>query len=435
MTIIDPVRKDQPVLIHIEDQRLNLVFVEIIVHGGSWNDPPGMEGLADLTALNLLRGTAHRSYSDVMDGFNDLGASVDVASHREYITISGDFMPRYMDEFAGILGEILSSPTFPVSEFKKEKALALEDIRNLVNDDPELARHHFYRYLYGDGRDGRPSSGFYRTVSKLTADDCRRYYETHFVTGNVVVVLSGAITREDARRFADMVTSGLPGGSCHVAPVLDETTFHAGRLLIVDKPGRNQAQVVMGHSSISWSCPELFGVLLGNTAFGGNFTSRLVAEIREKRGWSYGVSSGISAGRDGGTLTMRFFPENRDVASAVDLAARLFAECASGGLEPNEVESARKNLVRQYPFRVETVKKRADEEVADLIFRRPPGMMASFVELVSAQTTATVNDALRMHFLPGQMCTVVVGTAAELMDGLAGVFGRDRIDVIDYRHE
>ncbi len=435
MTTIIPGQGDHPVLIHLEDQRLGLVFFEIIVHGGSWDDPPGMEGLADLTALNLLRGTRRHSYAEVMDGFNNLGASVDVASHREYVTISGDFMPRYVGPFAGMLGEILSCPTFPAAEFKKEKALALEDIRNLVNDDAELARHHFYRYLYGDARDGRPSGGYYRTVSRLSADDCRAYYRSHFMSGNVVVVLAGAISQDDAFRFAEIVTSAMQAGPCLVAPVVPQEGRNAGRLLIVDKPSRNQAQVVMGHTSISWACPELFGVLVGNTAFGGNFTSRLVMEIREKRGWSYGVSSGISAGRDGGTFTMRFFPENGDAAAAVALAAQLFSECASGGLSDVEVDSARSNLVRQYPFRIETVRKRADEEVADLIFRRPPGMMARFVELVSSQTAGTVNSALAMHFRPGDVCTAVVGTASELLDGFAGIVGRDRIDVIDYREE
>lgn len=435
MTRIGPAGPEEPVLIHLEDQRLNLVFFEILVHGGSWDDPSGMEGLADLTALNLLRGTAHRSYSAIMDGFNDIGASVDVASHREYITISGDFMPRYRHVFAGIMSEILSSPSFPAGEFKKEKALALEDIRNLVNDDSELARHHFYRYLYGDGRDGRPSGGFYRTVSKLGVQDCRDYYRTHFVRGNVVVVLSGAITPDEAAQFLDTVTGQMEPGPCLVAPSLEPVVQNAGRLLIVDKPGRTQAQVVMGHSSISWSCPELFGILVGNTAFGGNFTSRLVTEIREKRGWSYGVSSGISAGRDSGTLTMRFFPETRDVAPAVELAGRLFSECAAGGLREDEVESAVNNLVRQYPFRIETVRKRADEEVADLIFRRPAGLSSRFVEKVSAQTPASVNHALGLHFRPSDLASVVVGDSAALLDSLSGVYGRDRIDVIDYRHE
>ena len=435
MTTFEPAGPDRPVLIHLEDMRLGLVFFEVIVHGGSFDDPAGMEGLADLTALNLLRGTRRRTHAEVMDGFNNLGASVDVASHREYVTISGDFMPRYQEEFASMLGEILSCPTFPSSEFRKEKALALEDIRNLVNDDAELARHHFYRYLYGNGRDGRPSSGFYRTVSKLTPDDCRDYYRSHFVSGNVVVVLAGSVTRDDAVRFADTVTGGLPTGPGLVAPVLDEPSHNAGRVLIVDKPGRNQSQVVIGHPSISWSCPELFGVLVGNTAFGGNYTSRLVMEIREKRGWSYGVSSGISAGRDGGTLTMRFFPENRDLAPAFAMATSLFSECASDGLLAREVEAARNNLVRQYPFRIETVRKRADEEVADLVFRRPPGMMARFVELVSAQDTDTVNAALRLHFRPAELCAAVVGTASGLMDDLAAVVGPNRIDVIDYREE
>jgi zinc protease len=191
----------------------------------------------------------------------------------------------------------------------------------------------------------------------------------------------------------------------------------------------------MGHTSISWASPDLFGLLVGNTAFGGTFTSRLVDEIREKRGWSYGVSSSISAGRDTGTLIMRFFPENRDVARAVELAARLFGECSKDGLTPSEVDAAVKNVVRQYPFRVETVKKRADEAVADLVFARPSGIISMLVKLVSSQTTESVNGALSRAFRPEDLATVIVGTSGALLDELAAVFGRNSIDVMDYRQE
>ena len=136
-----------------------------------------------------------------------------------------------------------------------------------------------------------------------------------------------------------------------------------------------------------------FALLVGNTAFGGTFTSRLVDEIREKRGWSYGVSSSIFAGRTSGTLMMRFFPENRDLAPAIELVEKLFSSTAFGGLSADEVDAARKYLIRQYPFRIETVRKRADELVAELVFGRPAGVMSRFVELVSSQDGQAVNQS------------------------------------------
>lgn len=427
--------RNAPCLIHMEDNRFPLVFFEILVFGGSYDDPPGREGLADLTALNLLRGTTRRSHADVMDGFNDLGASVDVASHREYISISGDFMPRCMEPFSSLLCEVLSRPAFPALEFRKERALALEDIRNLVNDDGELARQHFHRYIYGDRLDGRPSSGWFRTVSRISVQDCRDFYQAHFVSGNVAVVLAGAISREQADDFASRVVGSLRPGPSAVPPEVDDAPVNGGRVLIVDKPGRNQAQVVMGHPSAGWDCPDLFALLVGNTAFGGTFTSRLVDEVREKRGWSYGVSSSIFAGRTSGTLMMRFFPENRDLAPAIELVGNLFRMTASSGLSSEEVEAARKYLIRQYPFRIETVRKRADELVADLVFCRPSGVMSRFVELVSNQDRDSVNLSLGHHFRPADLATVLVGTAADIRPDLVALFGADAVDTVDYRSE
>ena len=424
-----------PGLIHLDDKRLNLVFFEVLIFGGSYDDPLDKEGLADLTALNLLRGTSLRSHSEIMDGFNDLGASIDVSSHREYISISGDFMPRYREELADLLSEILSRPAFPADEFRREKALALEDIRNQVNDDVELASYHFHRFVYGNCLDGKPSQGFRRTVSKLTESDCREFYRTHFVSRNVLVVLAGSINADQAVRFAEQVTGGLSEGTAVMPPEVLVPGCGGRRCLLVDKPGRNQAQIAMGHSSASWKSPGLFGLLVGNTAFGGTFTSRLVDEIREKRGWSYGVSSSILAGRDNGTLLMRFFTENKDTLPAIELASKMFEDCARDGLTGQEVESAVRYLVNQYPFRVETVKKRADEQVVDLVFDRQPQMMMDFVDHVSRQTVDTVNQALAKYFRPQCLSVVVVGTADLLADNLVALFGASSVDVIDFRHE
>ncbi|MBM4397462.1 MAG: insulinase family protein [Deltaproteobacteria bacterium] len=419
-------------LIHVEDPDLGVVAVEVVVEAGSLHDPPRKEGLADLAAHMLLRGTRTRTYQQIMDQVNDLGATLDAAAQKEFFLLSGDFMPRYQDRFAAILADVLANPTFPADEFEQERSLAIEDIRNVRNDDAELARHFFARYLYRGHPLGRPTRGYLSALAGMKASDCADFWRAHVRRGNLVVVLAGAIDRAAAERFVRAITAGVPAGARERQDQPPPPKPKGLRILVVDKPERTQTQVVIGRPSLHWRSPDLFGLLVGNTAFGGTFTARLMREIREKRGWSYGASSSITAGRQFGTQAIRFFPANKDTVPAIEVTLGLLRDVMDKGLEPAEVEFARNHIANQFPFRLETARKRADETLADVIFDRPADFVKTYVANVRKQTRATVNRAISKWYDADDLVVTVVATAADLVPELKKLPGVTAIDVVPY---
>jgi len=420
-------------LIHVEQPGLGLVQVEVVIEGGSLQDPQGREGAANLAASMLLRGTATRSYRAIMGQVNDLGATIEAEAQKDAIVVAGDVMPRYLDRWAAIVADVLAHPSFPAAAFRQERALVLEDIRNLQDDDDELARHFFARFLYRGHPLGRPTIGFAASVARLRRQDCVDFYRRFVRKGNVIVVVAGDLSREGAVGLARTLAAGVPDGPRDAMRLPPPPAPSKGlRVLIVDKPDRTQTQVMLGHSSIAWSDPDLFPLLVGNTAMGGTFTSRLVREIREVRGWSYGVSSSITAGRDFGTLVVAFFPGVKDTIPAIRLALDLLGDAAANGLPEEEVAFARDHLANQFPFRVETARKRADEVLADLLYERPAGFLSGYVASVKSQDAAAVSAALRRQYHPGQAAIVVVGTAKDLEAGLKTIPGVASVEVVPY---
>lgn len=422
-------------LVHVQDPDLGIVYAEVIVEAGSFFDPPGKEGLAALTANMLLRGTKARTYQQVMDEVNDLGATLEPGAQKELIALTGDFMPRYQDRFSAVLADVLANPTFPKDEFEIERSLVLEDIRNIRNEDAELARHFFARYLYRGHPLGRPTDGYLKSVASLTPRDCADFYRAHLRKGNVIVVLAGTIDDAGADRFVRQVTAAIPAGERERFDVPPPPAGKGVQVLVVDKPDRSQTQVFMGHPSLSWQDPDLFPLLVGNTAFGGTFTSRLMREVREKRGWSYGASSSITAGRVFGTFLVRFFPANKDTAPAITLVQELLGEAATKGLDDKEIAFSRDHLANQFPFRLETVRKRADEKLADLLYERPPRFIEDYVKTVRAQDPAAVNRALAKWYRPQDMVVVIVGTAKDLVADLKKIPGVATVDVVPYTQD
>jgi len=419
-------------LIHVAQPGLGIVQVEVVIESGSLQDPEGLEGLANLTASMLLRGTKTRSYRKIMGLVNDLGATVEAEAQKDAIVVAGDVMPRYLDRWAAVMADVLAHPTFPADAFRQERSLILEDIRNLRDDDAELARHFFARFLYRGHPLGRPTMGYAATVAKIQRKDCEAFYRGHVRKGNVVVVVAGDLDRAGAETLARTLTAGIPDGPRDVPALPTPPALKGLRVLIVDKPDRTQTQVALGHPSIAWRDPDLFPLLVGNTAMGGTFTSRLVREIREVRGWSYGVASSITAGRDFGTLVVHFFPNTKDTVPAIRLALDMLRDAAAHGLPEEEVAFARDHLANQFPFRVETSRKRADEVLADLLYDRPTGFLDGYIASVKAQDVGAVAAALHRQYRPDEAVIVVVGTAKDLVDDLKSIPGVSSIEVVPY---
>lgn len=402
-------------LIHVPDFGSGIVFVQVLFEAGSLFDPPGKEGLAYLTARALLRGTKSRTHEQIVDEVAYLGAELESTAQKEFFGLYGNFMPRFLERFAGLIAEILAEPTFPEEGFEQERSLVLEELTNLRDDDAELARYFYSRFLYKEHPLGRPTMGYMDTVRALTAADCRLFFGEHAKRGNLIVVLAGDIGEDEARRFVEKIAQGIRPGRVERKALPAPPEIEGLHVLIVDKPERTQTQVVMGHPTLGWRDPDLFPLFVGSTAFGGTFTSRLVREIRERRGWSYGVSAAIFGGKEFGTLSIRFFPASKDTVAAINLAIEMVREVAKNGLSEQEVDFARNHLVNQFPFRIETARKRADEMLADIIYGRPAAFIATYVEKVRKQKTAVVNRVLARALNPDGMVIVVVGTATDLL--------------------
>ncbi|NOZ00527.1 MAG: insulinase family protein [Deltaproteobacteria bacterium] len=226
--------------------------------------------------------------------------------------------------------------------------------------------------------------------------------------------------------------AGIPPGAHERKPMPPPPELHGIKILLVDKPDRTQTQVLMGRPSLSWKDPDLFPVLVGNTAFGGTFTSRLMREIREKRGWSYGVSSFITAGREFGTMAIRFFPANKDTVPAIRLTLDLLKDLVKKGLKDEETSYAENHIANQFPFRLETARKRAGEKLADELYSRPRNYIRDYVKNVRAQDTRTINAAMAKWFDPQGLAVVVVGSAKDLLDGLKKIPGVTGVEVHPY---
>jgi len=166
--------------------------------------------------------------------------------------------------------------------------------------------------------------------------------------------------------------------------------------------------------------------------FGGTFTSRLSQEIREKRGWSYGVSSRLAADEHLGALTMRFYPSTEHTADAIALAADLYDAVCRDGVTHEELEAVRDHLIHGHPLSLETPARELQKRVTNWALGRPDDYVDGQLDRLRAVTLEQVNHALRTHLCPDDLELTVVCTADQLESDLARISRIQSVETVDY---
>ena len=394
----------------------HIAFV-IEVHCGSIHDPPNKEGLAYLVGEMLFRGTQAYDREQLAEALDAIGCSLRVRIRKNMMTLQGDVASEHLDTFVGLISEILFRPTFPETEFEKLKRQTASEIRSISDDDSALARRGFSRMVFQDHPWARPTMGTEETVQNLCLDDIVSFYETCFRPAYANIGVSGDIS---VQRFEELVESQFADHTfSSIRPKVSlpaPRTLSGQTIILMDKPERSQTQVLLGHTTVPAGHSDMVPLTVSNTAFGGTFTSRLMQEVRVKRGWSYGAYSGFSVGRELSTYHVNFYPKTEDTVPALKLVLDLIQTLTEEGLPEEELEFARSYRVNAYPFSLETHPKRLALLMNARYLDRPADWVIGHIERTSGVTTDQVGSALEAHVSPDNLVIAITCTADDILE-------------------
>jgi len=396
-----------------QEHALPLVHVGVILKTGAVHDPRGLEGLTRLTARMLRMGTRKLSQAQVDERIDSLGAHLGIGSAASYVQIGGTVVAHNLEPFFELLSALITSPAFRASDLARAKRETLAELMSIADDDRALVARNFRGFALGSHPYGRPIAGTTTSIERLTGKDIRAHYERHFVSGNVIVSMAGAVQPEVAESLVTRYLK-LPRGRPPKERV-PETTFEPGRrVLIVDKPERTQTQIIIGTLGSHVSDSDHTALHVANVIFGGLFTARLTHEVRSVRGLSYGASSSLGHDRQRELWTMWTFPAAKDAKLCIDLQLKLYDEWISQGIKPSELRMAKSYLIKSHAFEVDTAQKRLDQLVETELFDLPADYHTGFNARVAAVTKESANAALKRRLWRRDQAIVMVATAKEL---------------------
>jgi zinc protease len=413
-----------PVVIIESSVDTPLVWFDVSIRGGAAADPRGIEGLHRHAALLARRGAGRRDRAELDETLDNLGAALDVGVSRDAVTLSGLALSRHLEAVVELAADILAEPRWSEDEHARllrETPQVLDEIRD---DDSALATRWFDWVCTPGHSYGRTSLGTEASIAAIERTAAMELWRREVVADNMVIGLAGDIDEAAAARIVARLIERLPAsssaGSDRVVlerggalPGIDSGVVAAPgrRVILVDKPDRTQAQLRIGHLSIRYGEPDTAALALAEAIFGGMFSSRLMQEIRVKRGWSYGAGCALRRSRLPHWFEI-WTAAGIDVAGpAVALTLELFAEYAANGPTDDEVDFARSYLVGSMPFHVATARQRMQLAVRDAVFELPSGFTARLPEELGALAASDVRAACRRCLRPESTVTVAVTTA------------------------
>lgn len=397
-----------------------LVWFEIAIRGGASADPLGQEGLHRHAALLARRGAGSRIRAELDETLDSLGAAIEPSVSRDAVTLSGITLSRHLDAVIGLAADVLAAPRFDEDEHARllrETPQVLDEVRD---DDNALALRWFEWTCCPGHPYGRTSLATAASLRLLDRANALATWQREVVADNLVIGLAGDVDQASAERARRRLVERLPSrGRPDVT--LDKLVVPATsrRLVLVDKPHRTQAQIRIGHLSARYGDPDTPALAIAEAVFGGLFSSRLMQELRVKRGWTYGASCSFRRSRLPHWFEI-WMASGIDVAGeAVKLTLDLLADYAAHGPTDEEFELARSYLIGSMPFHVATARQRMQLAVRDAVFDLPPGFTANLPEALSALVATDVRAACARSLKPESAVTVTVTTADKAREALA----------------
>ena len=390
----------------VESRTLPILDVKIDFHAGGAHAPAGKAGLASLTNGLLDAGIPDMDEEQISARLVDLGARMSSGADHDgaSVTLRTLSSEEEMTGALKLLRAVLSAPTFPEAVLAREKTRSIESLKDAETRPDSIAGKRFTAAIYGDHPYGRIATP--ESMGQITRDDVVAFHKARYVAHGAVVSIIGNVSRSEAEAIAMQLTEALPQGSAP-AP-LPAVTLPGQETIKVAHPA-TQAHIHVGLPAIERSHPDYFALLVGNyTLGGGGFVSRLMQEVREKRGYAYSVSSYFAPRLLPGPFDIGLQTKRDQAQDALKVVDDVLGAFLDKGPTAEELAAAKKNLIDGQALRIDSNAKLLGYLSAIGFYGLPLDYLDRFPRQVDAVTRDDVKAAFQRHVKPGHLVTVIV---------------------------
>jgi zinc protease len=411
----------------VRHRSVPVVSVVLLFPGGSSVDPADGHGLVSLTAGLLDEGSRGQSALDIADRVARIGGDLDVEVGMDAVAVGMTTLDRFFEIGLELVHEIVTAPNLENDDFNRIRNLRLERLRQMKDHAAAIAERAFARVLYGSHPYGHLSLGSEPALTSMTVDGARALHAAMFTPSGATLVLVGDRAEEElldrgAKMFDSWRAAASPMTIDRNAGMAAPPTAPLAPLAVIARPAAAQSELRIGHVCAPRSTPDYHRLLILNTILGGEFVSRLNLNLRESKGYTYGVRTGFNLRRGIGPFVMQTSVGTDVTGPAIHEALDEIRAIADGRpATPVEVQQAFASLSKGYPRGFETSGQVARSVAQLALHSLPDTYFEEFVPRLAQVTVDDVSAAARQYLTPAKMSTVIVGDLDKIHTSLPGL--------------
>ncbi len=405
-------------LLGITQNELPLVQLSIVVKGGAMLVAPEKAGVANLFGRLFREGTASKTPLEFEDALKMLGSSVTVGVSGDNVTVNVSTLKKNLDATIALVNEMLLTPRFDSKEFDRIKQQTSELINRGNSSPPNISAKVFDKLMYGSSTiAGYPIAGTKETVSALTLEDVKSFYNNYFSPSASALTVAGNITKEEAVKVFKELGTSWKAKQVNLPGEFKALPLEKSAVYFVDVPGAKQTEIRIGGASVTQMNEDFAKLNLVNYALGGSFNGILNLILREEKGYTYGARSGFN----GSIYTGSFVAASGVQSSATYESGEIFRDEMKkyrNGISDEQLSFTKNALIKSNALRFETIGA-LNRMLGQIALYNLPFDYAKRDENLLRSMTLEEHKAIAQKYInPEAMIYLFVGDAATQMEKL-----------------
>ncbi len=392
-----------------------MISIVLLVPGGSSADPADRPGLVSMTAGLLDEGSRGQSALDIADRVARIGGDLDLEQSADAVVVALTTLDRHVEPGLALVHEIVSSPNLAVDDFNRVRNLRLERLRQMKDHASAMAERAFAQVLYGRHPYGHLGYGTMASLTAATVEDTRLLHAAMFAPEGSTLIVVGDRPDEELLDLASAAFSGWRalGSTMRLdreAALAPPPARPLTRLGVVSRPGAAQSELRIGHVCAPRATPDYHALLMLNTILGGQFVSRINLNLREAKGYTYGVRTGFDLRRGIGPFVLQTSVGTEVTVPAVREALNEIREIATTRpATGDELSLGFATISKGYPRGFETATQVARSVAQLALHGLPDSYFEDFIPRFAQVTQDDVSRVAARYLDLDKMTTLIVG--------------------------
>lgn len=396
----------------IENHEVPLVQFNITIDGGQLLEAPGKQGSAALTARLMNFGTKNKIPQELEEAIQQLGASISFSGGKESITVSGNTLARNYDATMALAKEMLLEPRWDQKEFELIQQSTVNQIRQMSANPNMIAQEEFNKLAYGkDSVFAKNSMGTIESVNAITIADLKAFYEKNISPSVARMHIVGDIGKTKVSTSMKELNAQWKKKDVKVPVFKIPAPPAKAQVYFYDVPNASQSVLRLGYPALAENNKEFYPATVANYILGGgSFASRLTQELREGKGYTYGINSSFSGSSNSGLFTISSGVRSNVTLESLQLIKEIL-EAYPKTFTQQDLETTKGFLIKSNARAFETSGAKLNMLNNISSYGWPSDYIKGREKIVNAATVEQINALSTRYFDPNKMIWLIVGDA------------------------